>query len=86
MKIEKNITEFTYEKTSFEGYRVSRRFLGETFRKYYSVNEFGTFEKALEVSRERLVRLNEELMSCHVKGGKLSENTIKRANNALEGL
>jgi len=60
MKQLKNITRFTYEFTSFQGWRVSICRQNQHFTRYFSDKKYGNSEAALQAAidnRDQLLRM-----------------------------
>lgn len=60
-KVMKNITRFTYEFTSFQGYRVTLCRKQVHFTRYFSDKQYGGQEAALKAAEETLQRVKENL-------------------------
>ena len=83
MNSRKNLTRFTYETTSFEGWRLNLSRAGTTFTKYFSDKKYGTEKKSLkaaEKARSALVKLVDNSRRVN---GKLSKTTIAKAKKLL---
>ncbi len=84
MKSRKNLTRFTYETTSFQGWRLSLSRAGTTFTKYFSDKKYGGERKALKAAEETLKSLRELLDKSRKVQGKLSKTTIAKAKKLLK--
>lgn len=60
MKI-RNITRYTYERTAFQGWRLSICRNGRQFTKYFSDRQFGSEGAALRAALELRSRILEDL-------------------------
>ena len=78
----KGITRFTYENTSFQGYRVNFSVAGHNFCKYFSEK---TLKRKCLPNAKAAVAMSRELLktSRRVKG-KLSKKSIAQVNQILE--
>ncbi|MCX6864616.1 MAG: hypothetical protein NTV46_00095 [Verrucomicrobia bacterium] len=57
MKSKKNLTRFDYEKSAFEGWRLSLCKAGTTFTRYFPDKKFGGAKKSLDVAEKTLEEL-----------------------------
>lgn len=57
MKTYKNITRYTYEFTSFQGWRLSLCRNGRVFTHYFSDRQYGSEEASLEAALQARTRL-----------------------------
>ncbi len=84
MKSKKNLTRFTYETTSFQGWRLCRSRLGTTFTKYFSDKKYGSERKALKAAEALRTELTELLDGSGKANGKLSQITTNKAKKLLK--
>ncbi len=84
MKSKKNLTRFTYETTSFQGWRLCISRTGNVFRKYFSDKKYGGKRKALKAAETTLKELRELLDGSRRINGKLSKTTIAKATKLLK--
>ena len=78
----KGITRFTYENTSFQGYRVNFSVAGHAFCKYFS--EKTLKRKCLPNAKAALAMSRELLKTSRRVKGKLSKKSIAQVNQILE--
>lgn len=83
LKSKKNLTRFTYEKSAFEGWRLSLSRKGSTFTKYFSDKKFGTGKKSLAAAENTLAELKTLLEASKLVNGKLTATTVKKAEKLL---
>jgi len=79
----KNISRYTYENSGFNGFRVCKSFLGESFQKYYSVKEYGSVTKARQAAIRGRDNLISFLSQVRLRNGKLTKADIARCKEAL---
>ena len=84
MKSRKNLTRFTYETTSFQGWRMNISRSGSTFTKYFSDKKYGTERKALKAAEAALAELKEIVDNSRKVNGKLSKTTIGKVQKLLK--
>lgn len=60
----KNITRFTYEFTSFQGWRVTLCRRQEHFTRYFSDKQYGSAEAALRAAEQVLEHVKKLLLDC----------------------
>lgn len=83
MKSKKNLTRFTYESASFEGWRLCLSRTGTTFTRYFPDKKFGSGKKSLAAAEKTLAELKALLDGSRKVDGKLSPATIKKAEKLL---
>jgi hypothetical protein len=83
MKSKKNLTRFTYENASFEGWRLSISVTGTNFSRYFPDKKFGGGKKSLAAAEKTLADLKTLLDGSKRIDGKLSPSTIKKAEKLL---
>jgi hypothetical protein len=83
MKSIKNLTRFSYETTSFQGWRLSVNSKGGKFTKYFSDKQYGGEAKSFEAAKAALESLRELLGKAKLVDGKHSEKTIAKATKLL---
>jgi len=83
-KSRKNLTRFTYETTSFQGWRLCVSKFGETFTKYFSDKKYENEDKALAAAEEALVKVKEALTGAKKVKGKLSVTLSKQVQKILK--
>lgn len=83
MKSKKNLTRFTYETAAFEGWRLCISKLGTTFTRYFPDKKFGGCRNSLAAAEKALGELKSLLEAGRRTGGKLSPNTIRKAEKLL---
>jgi len=85
MKSKKNLTRFDYEKSAFEGWRLSLCKAGTTFTRYFPDKKLGGPKKSLAAAEKTLAELKALLDGAKRVDGKLSASTIKKAEQLLAG-
>ena len=83
MKSKRNLTRFTYETAAFEGWRLCISRSGTTFTKYFPDKKYGGGRKSLAVAEAVLGDLRGVLETAKRINGKLSANTVKKAEKLL---
>ena len=83
MKSKKNLTRFDYEKSAFEGWRLSLCKAGTTFTRYFPDKKLGGPKKSLAAAEKTLAELKALLDGAKRVDGKLSASTIKKAEQLL---
>jgi len=83
MKSKKNLTRFDYEKSAFEGWRLSLCKAGTTFTRYFPDKKLGGPKKSLAAAEKTLAELKALLDGAKRVDGKLSASTIKKAELLL---
>ena len=83
MKSKRNLTRFTYETAAFEGWRLCISRSGTTFTKYFPDKKYGGGRKSLAVAETVLGSLRGVLEGAKKINGKLSANTVKKAEKLL---
>jgi hypothetical protein len=84
MKSKKNLTRFDYEKSAFEGWRLSLCKAGTTFTRYFPDKKFeGNAKKSLAAAEKTLAELKVLLEGSKRVDGKLSPATIHKAEKLL---
>ncbi len=83
MKSLKNLTRFTYETAAFQGWRLCISRAGSTFTRYFPDKKFDGEKKALEAAEKTLTELKTLLEGSKRVDGKLSANTLKKAEKLL---
>ena len=83
LKSKKNLTRFTYETASFEGWRLCLSKKGTMFTKYFSDKKFGTGKKSLVAAEKALTELKALLETSKLVNGKLTATTVKKAEKLL---
>jgi hypothetical protein len=83
MKSKKNLTRFDYEKSAFEGWRLSLCKAGTTFTRYFPDKKFGGAKQSLAAAEKTLEELKALLAGAKLVDGKLSPATIKKAMKLL---
>ena len=86
MKSKKNLTRYTYETTSFEGWRLSFSRAGSQFTKYFSDRKHGGPKKSLAVAENALEEIKEIVSNSRLVEGKLSQNTQLKVKKILKSL
>lgn len=84
MKSKKNLTRFTYENASFEGWRLCISRAGSTFTRYFPDKKCGGQKKALAAAENTLVELKTIIEGSKRVNGKLTSATIKKAEKLLK--
>jgi len=84
MKSRKNLTRFTYETTSFQGWRMNISRSGTTFTKYFSDKKYGSERKALKAAEEALNAIKEMIDNSRKVNGKLSKTTVNKVKKLLK--
>lgn len=72
-KRRKNITRFTYEFTSFQGWRVTLCRRQEHFTRYFSDKQYGSAEAALQAAIEVLDQVKQRLNASPDEPGRVFE-------------
>lgn len=85
MKSKRNLTRFTYETASFEGWRLCLSRTGTTFTRYFPDRRFGGPRKSLAAAENVLGDLKALLDGSKILNGKLSQTTVKKAHKLLLG-
>jgi hypothetical protein len=83
MKSKRNLTRFTYETSAFEGWRLCISRAGSSFTRYFPDKKLGGPKKSLAVAEQTLAELKTLLEGAKRVDGKLSPNTIKKAEKLL---
>ena len=84
MKSKKNLTRFDYEKSAFEGWRLSLCKAGSTFTRYFPDKKFGgNARQSLAAAEKTLAELKALLAGAKLVDGKLGAATIKKAGQLL---
>lgn len=83
MKSKRNLTRFTYESAAFEGWRLCISRAGTTFTKYFPDKKFGGGKKSLAAAEAALNDLKSLVEASKRVDGKLSPNTVKKAEKIL---
>ncbi len=83
MKSKRNLTRFTYETAAFEGWRLCISRAGTTFTKYFPDKKYGGGRKALMVAESALGAIRGVLEGAKRINGKLSANTVRKAEKIL---
>jgi hypothetical protein len=83
MKSKKNLTRFDYEKSAFEGWRLSLCKAGTTFTRYFPDKKFGGAKQSLAAVEKTLEELKALIAGSKLVDGKLSPATIKKAMKLL---
>ena len=84
MKSRKNLTRFTYETTSFQGWRMNISRAGSTFTKYFSDKKYGSERKALKAAEAALEEIKDTVDSSRKVNGKLSKTTLSKIKKLLK--
>jgi len=84
MKSRKNLTRFTYETTSFQGWRMNISRAGSTFTKYFSDKKYGSERKALKAAEDTLNTIKDTVDSSRKVNGKLSKTTENKIKKLLK--
>ncbi|MAE87947.1 MAG: hypothetical protein CMB80_34750 [Flammeovirgaceae bacterium] len=84
MKLAKGITRFTYDKTSFNGFRICLQCKREKFVKYISIKKEGGIKKACTKAHLMLGSAKAAIRDGRLVRGKLSKSTIKKVRKILE--
>jgi len=84
MKSKKNLTRFTYETTTFQGWRLNIARGGKTFMRYFSDKQCGGPRKALRVAEAKLAELKAFLDSAPRRQGKLTQTAEAKARKLLK--
>ena len=86
MKSKKNLTRFDYEKSAFEGWRLSLCKTGTSFTRYFPDKKFGgSAKKSLAAAEKTLAELRALIDGSKRVDGKLTPSTIKKAEKLLAG-
>lgn len=85
MKSRRNLTRFTYETAAFEGWRLCISRAGATFTKYFPDKKFGGGKKSLAAAEKALADLKTMIDGAKRVAGKLSPQTMKKAETMLAG-
>lgn len=84
MKSKKNLTRFDYEKSAFEGWRLSLCKAGTTFTRYFPDKKFGgNAKQSLAAAEKTLEELKALLAGAKLVDGKLAPATIKKAEKLI---
>ncbi|MBX3739360.1 MAG: hypothetical protein KF712_00105 [Akkermansiaceae bacterium] len=83
MKSKRNLTRFTYETAAFEGWRLCISRAGTTFTKYFPDKKYGGGRKSLAVAETALGAIRGVLEGAKRINGKLSANTVRKAEKIL---
>ncbi len=83
MKSKRNLTRFTYETAAFEGWRLCISRAGTTFTKYFPDKKYGSGRKSLAVAETALGAIRGVLEGAKRINGKLSANTVRKAEKIL---
>ena len=83
MKSKRNLTRFTYETTSFQGWRLHICRRGTIFTRYYSDKKYGGPRKALKAAEAALKDIKKLCDGARLVDGKLSNSTQTKANRVL---
>lgn len=83
MKSKRNLTRFTYESAAFEGWRLCISRAGSTFTKYFPDKKFGGGKKSLAAAEKALTDLKSMIDGSKRVEGKLSPQTLKKAEKLL---
>lgn len=84
MKSRKNLTRFTYETTSFQGWRMNISRSGTTFTKYFSDKKYGGERKALKAADDALQNIKDLVEKSRKVNGKLSKTTENKVKKILK--
>ena len=84
MKSRKNLTRFTYETTSFQGWRMNISRSGTTFTKYFSDKKYGSERKALKAAEAALQGIKDLVDNSRKVNGKLSKTTVNKVTKMLK--
>ena len=80
----KGITRFTYDNTSFDGFRVLIQSKGTQFRQYYSVKAYGSVARARKAAIYANKAARVHLAAAKLRHGKHMKTTIKRVKEILK--
>ena len=83
MKSIKNLTRFTYENSSFLGWRLSLSSKGAKYTKYFSDKQHGSEKASFAVAKAALESLRELLGKARLVDGKHTEKTIEKGTKLL---
>ena len=84
MKSKKNLTRFDYEKSAFEGWRLSLCKAGSTFTRYFPDKKFGgNAKQSLAAAEKTLEELKALIAGAKLVDGKLAPATIKKAEKLI---
>jgi hypothetical protein len=83
MQSKKNLTRFDYEKSAFEGWRLSLCKAGTTFTRYFPDKKFGGAKQSLAAAEKTLEELKALLAGAKLVDGKLAPATIKKAEKLI---
>lgn len=83
MTSKKNLTRFTYEKTSFQGWRMNISRAGSSFTKYYSDKKYGDVTDSLDAAEGALNNIKEVLTTARRTNGKLKKATVNKIKKIL---
>jgi len=84
MKSKKNLTRFDYEKSAFEGWRLSLCKAGATFTRYFPDKKFGgNAKQSLAAAEKTLEELKALIAGAKLVDGKLAPATIKKAEKLI---
>jgi len=82
----KGLSEYTYETTDFQGYRVAVSHRGTTFVKYFSDKRHGSHKKAKRAALEALTRLRHEFETARLTRDNKMSKASKNRCRAILGL
>ena len=83
MKSKKNLTRFDYEKSAFEGWRLSLCKAGTTFTRYFPDKKFGGAKQSLAAAEKTLEELKALIAGAKLVDGKLAPATVKKAEKLI---
>jgi hypothetical protein len=84
LKSRKNLTRFTYETQSFQGWRLCVSKYGATFTRYFPDKKFGGGKESLAAAEATLKDLRALLDVVKLVDGKLTPTAIKKAEKLLK--
>ncbi len=83
MKSKRNLTRFTYDTSAFEGWRLCISRAGSSFTRYFPDKKLGGPKKSLAAAEKTLAELKTLIEGAKRVNGKLSPNTISKAEKLL---
>ena len=84
MESRKNLTRFTYDKTSFQGWRMNISRAGSSFTKYYSDKKYGDEKESLKAAEGALEEIKEVISTSRRVNGKLNKTTVNKIEKILK--
>lgn len=84
LKVRKNLTRFTYETTSFQGWRLAVCRQGKSFIKYFSDKQFGGSEAALAVAEATLNKILNAINESKKQHGKVTNEVLEKIETYIQ--